>query len=215
MSRDPAHRAEWLLMYRQGLEPADIARACHTLPRTAAAYLREQAEKDPTLLHRRLCWCLEPSLPVFRPRDAMTGWDGNALSLARFVDTHERLPRRAANTSTTEGALEVFLYHWVRAQRAASVEGGLSSRREQRLEAIPGWLILGRDQLHARHWQERLDACIDFHHRHGRTPEYRNGTTRRERTLGTWLSRQRARQHRGALPVDRAAALTAAFTRKE
>lgn len=140
MTREHVHRAEWLLMYRQGLEPADIARACHTLPRTAAAYLREQVDKDPTLIDRRLCWCREPSLPVFRPDNATAGWEGNALSLARFVGAQARLPRRAADTSTVEGALEVFLYHWVRAQRLVSAEGELSSRRENDSKPFPdGW----------------------------------------------------------------------------
>ncbi len=86
MTRDPARRIEWLLMYRQGLEAADIARICHTLPRTAEAFIHEQLANDPPLIGRRRCRCLEPSLLVFRDEDATGGWDGNALSLTRFVD---------------------------------------------------------------------------------------------------------------------------------
>ncbi|MDN6301405.1 MAG: helicase associated domain-containing protein [Micrococcaceae bacterium] len=212
MSRNTARRGEWLLMYAQGLEPADIARICHTLPRTAAAYIAEQVAADPTLFDRRLCRCLEPSLPVFRNEDATRGWDGNASSQARFVESRGRLPRRSADTTMTAGALEVFLYHWVRAQRSASVDGKLNSRRERRLEAIPGWVVLGREQLHARHWDERLAACIAFHDTHGRPPSYKYGTTTLERTLGSWLARQRTRANRGTLPATRATALQGAIT---
>lgn len=212
MTRDPAKRGEWLLMYAQGLDPAEIARICHTLPRTATAYLAEQLAAEPALFDRRLCRCLEPALPVFRPQDATRGWESNALSLSRFVDTHARLPRRSADTTTTAGALEMFLYHWVRAQRRASADGKLNSRRERTLEAIPGWVVLGREQLHARHWDERLAACIAFHDAHGKTPGYRYGTTTLERSLGSWLARQRTRATRGTLPAARAAALQGAFT---
>ncbi|MGP5071072.1 helicase associated domain-containing protein [Arthrobacter rhombi] len=214
MTRDTARRGEWLLMYTQGLEPAEIARICHTLPRTAAAYITDQVAADPSLLDRRLCRCLEPSMPVFRDEDATRGWEGNALSLARFVEKHGRLPRRSADTTETAGALEVFLYHWVRAQRAASADGLLPSRRERRLEAIPGWVILGREQLHAKHWDERLAACIAFHAAHGRAPSYKYGTTTFERTLGSWLARQRTRRHRGTLPAARATALESALTQQ-
>ncbi|MGP5397656.1 helicase associated domain-containing protein [Arthrobacter rhombi] len=207
MTRDKARRGEWLLMYTQGLEPAEIARICHTLPRTATAYITDQVAADPSLLDRRLCRCLEPSMPVFRDADATRGWEGNALSLDRFVEEHGRLPRRSADTTETAGALEVFLYHWVRAQRAASAEGLLPSRRERRLEEIPGWVVLGREQLHAKHWDERLAACIAFHDEHDRIPSFKYGTSTLERSLGSWLARQRTRARRGTLPAARASAL--------
>ncbi|MGP5220591.1 helicase associated domain-containing protein [Arthrobacter rhombi] len=207
MTRDKARRGEWLLMYTQGLEPAEIARICHTLPHTATAHITEQVAADPSLLDRRLCRCLEPSMPVFREADATRGWEGNALSLTRFVERHGRLPRRSADTTETAGALEVFLYHWVRAQRAASAEGLLPSRRERRLEEIAGWVVLGREQLHAKHWDERLAACIAFHDEHDRIPSFKYGTSTLERSLGSWLARQRTRARRGTLPAARARAL--------
>lgn len=203
MSRDPAMKAEWLLMYRQGLEAPDIAWNCHTLPRTAEAFIREQVAQDPGLFDMRLCRCLEPSLPLFRPEDATRGWDGNLLSFSRFVQTHGSFPRRSADASSTAGALEIFLYHWARAQRAASAAGGLVARKERHLEAIPGWVVLGRDQINARYWDERLAACIAFIEKHNRLPSYRDGTTGHERTLGAWLSRQTARRHRGVLTAAR------------
>lgn len=212
MTPDPARRGEWLLMYAQGLEPAEIARICHTLPRTADAYIADQVAADPGLQDRRLCRCLEPSLPVFRPQDATRGWESNALSLARFVEKQGRLPRCSADTTTTAGALEVFLYHWARAQRSASADGKLNSRRERKLESIPGWVVLGREQLHAKHWDERLSACIAFHDTHGHPPSYMYGTTTLERSLGAWLARQRTRAHRGTLPAARVTALQAAAT---
>ncbi|WP_417235491.1 helicase associated domain-containing protein [Arthrobacter sp.] len=104
-------------------------------------------------------------------------------------------------------ALEVFLYHWVRAQRCRSAAGQLTARQERRLEAIPRWTVLGRDQLHTRHWDERFAASRTFVAEYGHLPRYKRGTTDRERTLGTWLSRQRARHRRGLLPAGRAAAL--------
>lgn len=207
MARNPATRDEWLLMYRQGLEAEDIARICHTLPHTAAAYLRSQVENDPGLFDRRLGNCLEPSLPVFRPEDATRGWDGNLLTLSRFVGDQQRLPRRSADTSNTAGALEVFLYHWVRAQREASSAGRLTGRQERQLEAIPRWTVLGRDQINDRHWAGRLRACTAFLEQQSRLPSYRAGTTDHERTLGAWLSRQQARRHRGVLTATRAEAL--------
>lgn len=207
MSRNTARRGEWRLMYAQGLEPADIARICHTLPHHAEAYLREQVQRDPNLFDRRLCRCLEPALPVFRHKDATRGWDGNRLSLARFIQSRGRFPRRSADTSTTAGALEVFLYHWVRAQRAASAGGRLTGRQERRLEAIPRWTVLGRDQINTRHWDERLRACAEFVEAHGHLPRYRNGKTTLERALGTWLSRQQSKRRRGTLSEARADAL--------
>lgn len=207
MARDPASREEWLLLYRRGLEPSDIARICHTLPQIAEAYIRVQLESDPGLFDSRLCRCLEPSLPIFRVEDATRGWKGSLLSLDRFVEAHARFPRRSADTATVAGALEVFLYHWVRAQRGRSAAGQLTARQERRLEAIPRWTVLGRDQLHTRHWDERFAACRTFVAEYGHLPRYKRGTTDRERTLGTWLSRQRARHRRGLLPAGRAAAL--------
>ncbi|MDN5878978.1 MAG: helicase associated domain-containing protein [Micrococcaceae bacterium] len=207
MTRDPARRGEWLLMYTQGLDAADIARICHTLPHHAEAYLREQVERDPNLFDRRLSRCLQPSLPVFRHEDATRGWDGNRLSLARFIQSRGRFPRRSADTATTAGALEVFLYHWVRAQRAASAGGRLTGRQERRLEAIDRWTVLGHDHINTRHWNERLQACADFVEAHGHLPRYRNGKTTLERSLGTWLSRQQSRRRRGVIPGVRAEAL--------
>lgn len=207
MTRDPARRAEWLLMYAQGLDAGDIARICHTLPHHAEAYLREQVERDPDLFDRRLCRCLEPALPMFRHEDAIAGWGGNRLSLARFIQSRGRFPRRSANTATTAGALEVFLYHWVRAQRAASAEGRLTAKQERQLEAIDRWTVLGRDQINTRHWNERLRACAEFVEAHGHLPRYRNGKTTLERSLGTWLSRQQSRRRRGVIPGVRAEAL--------
>lgn len=210
MTRDPARRAEWLLMYRKGLDAGDIARICHTLPQLAEEYLREQVQRDPSIFEARLGRCLEPSLPVYRDEDATKGWEGNRLSLARFIDSHGRFPRRSADSSTTGGALEVFLYHWAKAQRAASAAGRLTARQERQerqLEALPRWTVLGRDQLNARYWDERLTACEAFIGKRGRAPAYRGGTTEHERSLGVWLSRQRARDHRGMLPTSRATAL--------
>lgn len=171
------------------------------------AFIREQVTRDPGLFDQRLCRCLEPSLPVFRPEDASRGWEGNLLSFSRFVQTHGRFPRRAADTSNTAGALEVFLYHWARAQRAESAVGRLAARKERGLEDIPGWVVLGRDQINASYWDERLLACTAFLEKNRRLPSYRAGTTDLERTLGAWLSRQRARLHRGVLPAARAEAL--------
>ncbi len=207
MTRDPARRAEWLLMYRQGLEAEDVARICHTSPHVAAAFLAEQVTADPGLFDRRLCRCLQPSLPVFRDEDAVDGWDGNRLSLFRFVQSRGRFPRRSAGTSTTSGALEVFLYHWVRAQHAAAAAGRLTTRQERRLEAIPRWTVLGHDQLNAKHWNERLQACAAFVEAHKRLPRYRNGKTGLERALGAWLSRQQSKRRRGTLSEARADAL--------
>lgn len=196
-----------MLLYRRGLEPTDIARICHTLPRTAESFIREQLERDPTLFDTRLSPCREPSLPVFRNEDAMQGWEGNRLSLSVFVETRGRFPRRSADTTTVSGALEVFLYHWARAQRSQSAAGGLTALQESQLESIPRWTILGRDQLNAKHWDERLAACRVFIEKHGRLPAYRSGTTDHERSLGSWLSRQRSRERRGVLPMARANAL--------
>lgn len=64
----------------------DIARICHTLPRTAEVFVRHQLDHDPSLLDTRLCRCLEPSLPVFRAEDTVRGWDGNRISLAPAVE---------------------------------------------------------------------------------------------------------------------------------
>lgn len=207
MTRNHASREEWLLLYSRGLDFQDIARICRTLPTTAEAYIRDQLARDPSLFDKRLGRCWEPSLPVFRDEDASRGWDGNLLSLARFVEAHGRFPRRSAATTTVSGALEVFLYLWVRAQRGRSAAGQLTVRQERRLEAIPRWTVLGRDQLHTRHWDERFSACRTFVAEYGYLPRYKRGTTDRERTLGTWLSRQRARHRRGLLPAERAAAL--------
>lgn len=210
MTRDPARRSEWLLMYRQGLDAADIARICHTLPHLVQDYLHDRVQRDPSIFDRRLGRCLEPSLPVFRDEDATRGWEGNRLSLARFIDSHCRFPRRSANTTTTGGALEVFLYHWVRAQRSASAAGRLTARQERQerqLETLPRWTVLGRDQLNARYWDDRATACRAFIAEHTRIPSYRAGTTDHERSLGAWLSRQRARSRRGMLPAARTAAL--------
>jgi Helicase associated domain. len=207
MTRDPARRAEWLLMYLQGLDAGDIARICYTLPHLVQDYLDGQVHRDPSIFDRRLGRCLEPSLPVYRDKDATRGWEGNRLSLARFINSHGKFPRRSADTTTTAGALEVFLYRWVRAQRAASAAGGLTSQQERQLEALPRWTVLGRDQLNARHWENRLEACSAFIEANGRLPRYRGGTTERERSLGAWLSRQQARRHRGAMPMSRAEAL--------
>lgn len=207
MARNPASRAEWLLLYQRGLEPDDIARICRTLPRTAAAFIRDRLDSDPTLFDKRLGRCLEPSLPVFRAEDTARGWDGNRLSLARFVQAHGRFPRSAADTTTVSGALEVFLYHWMRAQRSASAAGHLTARQERQLESLPRWTVLGRDQLNARHWDQRFNACRAFIEEQGRLPVYRGGSTDRERSLGAWLGRQRSRARRGALPMARAKAL--------
>lgn len=207
MTRSQASREEWLLLYRKGLDVQDIARVCHTLPQTADAYIRDQLARDPSLFDTRLGRCLEPSLPVFREEDASRGWDGNLLSLALFVEAHGRFPRRSADTTTVSGALEVFLYHWGREQRGRSAVGQLTARQERRLEAIPRWTVLGRDQLHTRHWNERFTACTTFVAEHGHLPRYRRGTTERECSLGTWLSRQCARHRRGLLPAERATAM--------
>lgn len=207
MTRSRASREEWLLLYSKGLDVKDVARICHTLPQTAEAYIRDQLARDPSLFDRRLVRCLEPSLPVFRDGDASRGWDGNLLSLSRFIAANGRFPRRSADTTTVAGALEVFLYHWVRAQRGRSAAGQLTTRQERRLEAIPRWTVLGRDQLHTRYWDERFTACHAFVAERGHLPRYRRGTTDRERSLGTWLGRQRARHRRGLLPAARAAAL--------
>lgn len=207
MTRDPARRSEWLLMYRQGLDAADIARICHTLPHLVQDYLHDRVQRDPSIFDRRLGRCLEPSLPAFQETDATRGWEGNLLSLTRFINSRGRFPRRSANTTTTGGALEVFLYHWVRAQHAASAAGRLTARRERQLEAVPRWTVLGRDQLNARYWDERLTACKAFIEEHARIPSYRGGTTDHERSLGAWLSRQRARSRRGMLPTPRTTAL--------
>lgn len=207
MARDPASRAEWLLLYRRGLEPDDIARICHTLSRTAEAFIRDQLDRDSSLFDTRLCRCLEPSLPVFRAEDISRGWDGNRISLARFIQANGRYPRRSADTTTVSGALEVFLYLWVRAQRAESAAGHLTARQERQLESLPRWTVLGRDQMNARHWDECSTACRAFIDREGRLPVYRGGSTDRERSLGAWLSRQRSRARCGALPMARAKAL--------
>lgn len=207
MTRSRASREEWLLLYSRGLDVQDIARICHTLPTTAEAYIRDQLARDPSLFDTRLCRCLEPSLPVFRDEDASMWWEGNLLSLARFVEAQGRFPRRAADTTMVAGALEVFLYHWVRAQRGRSAVGELTARQERQLEGIPRWTVLGRDQLHTKHWDERLTACRVFVAERRHLPRYRRGTTDRERSLGTWLGRQRARHRRGLLPAARAAAL--------
>ncbi|WP_417219618.1 helicase associated domain-containing protein [Arthrobacter sp.] len=203
MARDPASRVEWLLLYQRGLEPNDIARICHTLPRTAEAFIRGQLEQDPNLFDTRLCRCLEPSLPVFRAEDSKRGWHGNRLSLARFVQAHGRFPRSAADTTTVSGALEVSLYHWMRAQRSASAAGHLTARQERQLESISRWTVLGRDQMNDRHWVERITTCRAFIDNEGRLPAYRGGSTDHERSLGAWLSRQRSRARRGALPMAR------------
>lgn len=207
MARDPASKAEWLLLYQRGLEPEDIARICRTLPRTAEAFIQGQLEQDPNLFDTRFCRCLEPSLPVFRAEDTTRGWDGNRLTLARFVQANGRYPRRAADTTTVSGALEVFLYHWARAQRSESAAGRLTARQERQLESIPRWTVLGRDQLNDRRWDERIMACRAFTEREGRLPAYRGGSTEHERSLGAWLSRQRSRARRGALPMARTKAL--------
>lgn len=207
MTRSQAFREEWLLLYRKGLDFHDIARICCTLPRTAEAYIRDQLARDPSLFDTRLSRCLEPSLPLFRDEDASRGWNGNLLSLAKFVEAQGRFPRRAADTTMVAGALEVFLYHWARAQRGRSAAGQLTTRQERQLEAIPRWTVLGKDQLNTRHWDARFTACRAFVAERGQLPRYRRGTTDRERSLGTWLGRQRARHRRGLLPAARAVAL--------
>lgn len=211
MPKDAAKRAEWLLMYRQGLEPSTIARLCHTIPGPVEDAIWAHLKRHPEVFDQRLTPCNQPALPAFTLEDTSRGWDGNYLFLRRFLDACGRHPRRDATKTRAFGALQVFLYRWHRGQRRESDQGNLRAAREKAMEEIPGWVVLGRDQMHAQYWDARMRDCADFITEHGRISRYRDGPTERGRSLGSWLPRQLAKQRRGMLTAARAATLDAAM----
>jgi len=123
-------------------------------------------------------------------RDAI--WDENHEHVEAFIKSNKGLP-----SATSKDARERKLGIWLRNQRAIDRRGKLSLGRKEKLDEI----------LAARHtreaiWDENHEQVAAFIKRNGRAPST-CAKDASERSLGMWLSNQRALDRRNELAAGR------------
>ena len=126
---------------------------------------------------------------VWHSRDA--GWEEAFTRLQQYVET-EGHARVSKSYKTRDGD---FLGVWVGTQRRTKER--LSSKRQRRLQALPGWVWHSRDAG----WEEaftRLQQYVETEG-HARVP-FGHRTADGEK-LGLWVSNQRLKK--GRLPPER------------
>jgi hypothetical protein len=97
------------------------------------------------------------------------------------------------------------LGNWASSQRAARTRSTLSSERAIRLEAVPNWSWVIRDEK----WERGLARLLAYAEQHGHTLVPQKHIDQTGFNLGTWVSTQRMRHSKGILTADRTAQLAA------
>ncbi len=129
-------------------------------------------------------------------------WLRMANRLKQFVDREGRLPARTrlGQVSPRE---EAVLFYWMRSQRRRETQ--LSAAQFDELNAIPTFSWDPRNDS----WFGALAIASAWIESHGGRMPRRRGGDPQERSVATWLERQRRAALKGTLPYDRVSALKA------
>ena len=115
-------------------------------------------------------------------------WLARASELNRHATALGRMP------GTRDAGVSQRLLSWVKNQRRAD----LHVAQVAALNAISGWTWSPHDDA----WDRRADAVGQFLERERRSPRVRAADDD-ERSLGTWVARQRRAADRGEMPYAR------------
>jgi hypothetical protein len=125
-------------------------------------------------------------------------WEKSFAKLKQFTERegHSQVP----GSYHSEDGYE--LGNWVRIQRVKKNDGSLLDRdRQQRLEALPGWIWSGPDKLTAA-WEEGFANLKQFSEREGHCGVRQYYRTDEGFKLGDWVARQRRRFRANKLHPD-------------
>ncbi|WP_460461815.1 helicase associated domain-containing protein [Arthrobacter pigmenti] len=128
-----------------------------------------------------------------------TRWDDTFAALTVFVATHGRLPARNSDTHHEER-----LVQWLYYQRRLEWKGSLDSERARRLDDLWDWRQAPRADERSTQWAQTLEELRSFVEQHGRFPSRSQAAGSQERTLATYLNRQRRSAREGTLSAERA-----------
>ena len=112
-------------------------------------------------------------------------WDENYEDLKKFVEEHERFPKRGEDC-----------YVWLSTQRQAKRTGKLSQEREAKLDLLGDWSVTETD----REWNENYEDLKKFVEEHDRFPK-------KGEDCYVWLRNQRQAKRTGKLSQEREAKL--------
>ena len=145
---------------------------------------------------------------------ANVAWEQRRQQVLAFVERQGRLPRRRGSQQEPLLEGERQLGNWCSVQRQrwkGKQQPPLTAEQQAALEAIPGWVLGGREL-----WEQRRQQVLAFVEQHGRLPR-RQGSQQEpllagEQQLGNWCSAQRQRwkgKQQPPLTAEQQAALEA------
>lgn len=186
MARDTGS-PEWVIMYRQGLTPRQIADLCRVRLQQVKRAIVRAVFRDPEAAQEHLRNL--PRVPVPSKR-----WKDRCEALKAFTAAHGRPPFVAGH-----GPEESSLGRWLEKQRGAAVKGELPEAKRRALDEAGNWMAPPRSHLNILRWDARLEELAKFVAAESRLPSYRYAATDAERVLGNWLHTQRQQLSRGKL----------------
>lgn len=192
---------EWFYMWTKGLDPRRIAKLCRVPYRKVYDHIRTRVAYNPALFGQRLMLHDHPQVPRWGLENRKLTWQERVAELAAFRRIHGRFPR-----SYVEG--EKKLYSFLQHQRNCHRSGKLSQAKAAYLdEFVPNWLTPPKQYRESDLWDRRISDFAMFIRDQGRYPSYKAAMDPAEKTLATWLTRQRRCHRLGTLKAVRKARL--------
>ncbi|WP_326962333.1 helicase associated domain-containing protein [Arthrobacter sp. MP_M7] len=179
--------AEWVLMYRLGLNRKRIAELVRAEPATVGYHLVIARRQDPGLEVAHLAAAASkssPSLASFARMEEIISW----------VATEGRLPR---DHSKDKG--ERSMARWLSDRRHEAAEGTLHPAYRDGLARVPEWAGSHRAATDEARWHDRLAQLAGFRTEGNDWPRHHHYTSDHEHTLGVWIHAQRQKHRRGEL----------------
>lgn len=191
-----APNAEWVLMYRRGLDRHQIAELVRAAPATVGYHLAIARTADPGLqAEHEAASRTKPSQTTAQGLERMQ-------QLVAMVQKTGRYPSRtAANTS------ERTLAAWLQRRREDARAGTFAPAYRNGLAVLPGWQTPPRADAEEARWQDRLEALVAYRNAGHDWPRHKSVITGEEHELGAWLHLQRSKLRRDELDPTKTQAL--------
>ena len=181
--------AEWVLMYRLGLNRQRIAALVHAEPATVGYHLVIARRQDPGLEAEHQAAADAAPIPYPSPKDV-----ARMEEVIAWVSAEGRQP---VGRSADRG--ERSMARWLSGRRREAAEGTLDPAYRDGLARVPGWLENRRESEDEARWHHRLAQLAAYREEGNNWPRHGKADSEREHTLGVWIHTQRYKNRRGEL----------------
>lgn len=191
-------------MFRMGLTPKQIAKACDVPSSKVSRVLGWTKRRDPHLAEEHAANARDGDKKSTAPVSVQ--WAARFEELLRFTSASGRLPY-----TNVADPVEASLGRWLARQRYALSKSALDLERQRRLDAVADWRQPARSQRDKARWDNHLVDVVEYASESERLPSYRNYADDRERQLGTWLHAQRQQAFAGKMADQKRAVIDTAL----